>query len=105
MNVHCYLLVALATLSSVQSQSVLNWFWSSSESQAVVSDGVPLISIPYESLTEDEKFLKEASNILTPATRPLCGARTRSGNPCRLLSSKGQNYCHRHATGGSVIGD
>ncbi|KAL7302784.1 hypothetical protein TKK_0004825 [Trichogramma kaykai] len=65
MNVHCCLLVALATLSSVQSQSVLNWFWGSGESQAVVSDGVPLISIPYESLTEDEKFLKEASKFVT----------------------------------------
>lgn len=45
--------------------SVLEWFWrrDTDDTTVLVADGVPLISIPYESMTEDEKFLQEASKF------------------------------------------
>ncbi|XP_066583144.1 protein brambleberry-like [Prorops nasuta] len=59
--------VLLFTINISQSQSatVLNWIWGKSEDDntAVVADGVPLINIPYETMTEDEKFLQEAAKF------------------------------------------
>ncbi|KAG7212647.1 hypothetical protein KM043_012930 [Ampulex compressa] len=45
--------------------SIFNWFWGSGpeDTSVLVADGVPLISIPYESMTEDEKFLREAAKF------------------------------------------
>ncbi|XP_012257796.2 protein brambleberry-like isoform X2 [Athalia rosae] len=34
-----------------------------------------------------------------------CGAMTRTGKRCRLNSTLGQNFCHRHSNGSSMIGD
>lgn len=69
---HDYLscsLVILVTVSAVQvsALSMLDWVWSKNEEPppVVISDGVPLIAIPYEMLTEDEKFLKEAAKLVT----------------------------------------
>ncbi|KAL6257682.1 hypothetical protein P5V15_011338 [Pogonomyrmex californicus] len=45
--------------------SILDWVWKSKtdDTTVLVADGVPLISIPYESMTEDEKFLQEAAKV------------------------------------------
>lgn len=61
-----YLILFFATLFCQRSTaSVLDWVWgrSSEESTVLVADGVPLVSIPYESKTEDEKFLQEAAKF------------------------------------------
>lgn len=49
----------------IGSASVFNWIWETKMDDTTVSvaDGVPLVSIPYESMTEDEKFLQEASKF------------------------------------------
>ncbi|XP_018355868.1 PREDICTED: protein brambleberry-like [Trachymyrmex septentrionalis] len=49
----------------IGSTSMLDWLWrkNTDDSNVLVADGVPLISIPYESMTEDEKFLQEASKF------------------------------------------
>lgn len=61
------LLVALvlALNYNVGSASVLDWLWGTkpNEANVPVADGVPLISIPYESMTKDEKFLQEAAKF------------------------------------------
>ncbi|XP_023245910.1 protein brambleberry-like isoform X2 [Copidosoma floridanum] len=53
--------------NQVKGDSMLNWFWGKSREEApvAVSNGVPLVNIPYEQLTEDEKFLKEAAKFVT----------------------------------------
>ncbi|XP_003403108.2 protein brambleberry isoform X1 [Bombus terrestris] len=45
--------------------SVFKWIWGkdTDDTTVLVADGVPLISIPYESMTEDEKFLQEAAKF------------------------------------------
>ncbi|EZA58740.1 hypothetical protein DMN91_009181 [Ooceraea biroi] len=45
--------------------SVLDWIWTTKadDTTVLVADGVPLVSIPYESMTEDEKFLREAAKL------------------------------------------
>ncbi|CAD1471821.1 unnamed protein product, partial [Heterotrigona itama] len=45
--------------------SVFEWIWSKNtdDTTVLVADGVPLVSIPYESMTEDEKFLQEAAKF------------------------------------------
>lgn len=44
--------------------SIFGWFWNKgSDETTLVSDGIPLLSIPYESMTEDEKFLQEAAKF------------------------------------------
>lgn len=62
-------LVVLLAVTTVQirAESMLNWFWSKQDEAPTVllSDEVPLVSIPYELLTEDEKFLKEAAKLVT----------------------------------------
>jgi hypothetical protein len=47
------------------SASVLSWIWpgKTDDTTVLVADGIPLISIPYESMTEDEKFLQEAAKF------------------------------------------
>ncbi|XP_071631409.1 protein brambleberry [Temnothorax longispinosus] len=65
------LLLVMLVLSlecNVGSASVLDWLWGTKASDGkdasvMVADGVPLISIPYESMTEDEKFLQEAAKF------------------------------------------
>ncbi|KAG5308450.1 BMBL protein, partial [Acromyrmex insinuator] len=64
----CRLLLITFILSfncKIGSTSMLDWLWSkkTDDSNVLVADGVPLISIPYESMTEDEKFLQEASKF------------------------------------------
>ncbi|XP_012135755.1 protein brambleberry [Megachile rotundata] len=58
------LLVMMLTCQNGRA-SVLEWFWKkdTDDTTVLVADGVPLISIPYESMTEDEKFLQEASKF------------------------------------------
>lgn len=62
------LLIALilSVNCKIGSASVLDWLWGKTANDAsdvLVADGVPLISIPYESMTEDEKFLQEAAKF------------------------------------------
>lgn len=47
------------------SAAVLDWIWptKTDDTTVLVADGVPLISIPYESMTEDEKFLQEGAKF------------------------------------------
>lgn len=65
----CRLLWVMLILSvncKVGDASVLDWLWGKRANDAgdvLVADGVPLISIPYESMTEDEKFLQEAAKF------------------------------------------
>lgn len=64
----CLLMVTVTVLTvQADALSVIDWVWGKKEKPppVVVSDGVPLISIPYEMLTEDEKFLKEAAKLVT----------------------------------------
>ena len=64
MRVVPVLLFALC-LHCAQSATILNWFWNkpSEETTVLVADGVPLVSIPYETMTDDEKFLQEAAKF------------------------------------------
>lgn len=57
--------IILSLNCNVGDASVLDWFWGTKADDAnvLVADGVPLISIPYESMTEDEKFLQEAAKF------------------------------------------
>lgn len=56
---------ALFLVQQTQTATLLNWFWSkpAEETTVLIADGVPLVSIPYESMTEDEKFLREAAKL------------------------------------------
>lgn len=59
------ILIALVTCQ-VEAATILSWIFdkpSTKESTVLVADGVPLISIPYESMTDDEKFLQEAAKF------------------------------------------
>ncbi|XP_012271114.1 protein brambleberry [Orussus abietinus] len=62
-------LTTLLIISTLQlwhaEASLFDWIWNNSprESTALIADGVPLIAIPYESATEDEKFLQEAAKL------------------------------------------
>lgn len=59
-------LMILMIMSSVDGSSILNWIWSkpsNEETKITFSNGVPLASIPYEIMSDDEKFLHEASKI------------------------------------------
>lgn len=59
------LLLTFLTISTCHVDSaILSWIWDRGPKESVlVSDGVPLISIPYESMTDDEKFLQEAAKF------------------------------------------
>lgn len=58
-------LMILMIMSSVDGSSIFNWIWSkpTDEKKITFSNNVPLASIPYEIMTNDEKFLHEASKI------------------------------------------
>lgn len=46
--------------------SVMDWLWHSSNEMNANNDfSGPLVTIPYESLTQDEQFLKEAAKLET----------------------------------------
>jgi len=49
----------------IGSASILDWLWGpkADDTNVLVADSVPLILIPYESMTEDEKFLQEAAKF------------------------------------------
>ncbi|XP_039313666.1 protein brambleberry isoform X2 [Solenopsis invicta] len=65
------LLIVILILSlkcKVSSASILDWVGlgkKADDANVLVADGVPLISIPYESMTEDEKFLQEGAKFMT----------------------------------------
>nr|XP_050855634.1 protein brambleberry-like isoform X3 [Vespula vulgaris] len=52
-------------LNQANSTTLFSWLWGTStdDTNVLVADGVPLISIPYETMTEDEKFLQEAAKF------------------------------------------
>ncbi|XP_071874114.1 protein brambleberry [Bombus fervidus] len=64
-----YIRLLVLLLMSITCQgdyaSVFKWIWGkdTDDTTVLVADGVPLISIPYESMTEDEKFLQEAAKF------------------------------------------
>nr|XP_033321462.1 protein brambleberry-like [Megalopta genalis]XP_033321471.1 protein brambleberry-like [Megalopta genalis] len=64
---HLRLLLCLlmALICQSEANTMFGWMWgkSNEESTVLVADGVPLVSIPYESMTEDEKFLQEAAKF------------------------------------------
>ncbi|XP_076300013.1 protein brambleberry [Lasioglossum baleicum] len=64
---HSYLVFSLVMTLICQSKgdTMFGWIWGKSkdETTVLVADGVPLVSIPYESMTEDEKFLQEAAKF------------------------------------------
>lgn len=59
------ILFMIAIITQGSSGSVLSWIWGkeTDDTTVLVADGVPLVSIPYESMTEDEKFLQEAAKF------------------------------------------
>lgn len=63
----CRLLLLILFVSfncKLGSASILDWIWGKTDDKTVsVADSVPLISIPYESMTEDEKFLQQAAKL------------------------------------------
>jgi len=79
-KIDCKLLLLTFIVSfncNIGSASILNWIWKSEteDTNVVVADGVPLMSIPYEMMTDDEKFLKEAgkfTNIQLSSPLEIC---------------------------------
>ncbi|XP_076236306.1 protein brambleberry isoform X2 [Calliopsis andreniformis] len=59
------LMLLFMTVSCEGQASMFGWLWGkkTDETTVLVADGVPLVSIPYESMTEDEKFLQEAAKF------------------------------------------
>ncbi|KAK2587708.1 hypothetical protein KPH14_003821 [Odynerus spinipes] len=59
------LIITLLILNQTKATTLFSWFWgkATDDTTVLVADGVPLISIPYETMTEDEKFLKEAAKF------------------------------------------
>jgi len=55
----------LAFNCEIGNTSILDWLWGTkaNDTNVLVTDSVPLISIPYGSMTEDEKFLQEAAKF------------------------------------------
>ncbi|XP_029167264.1 protein brambleberry-like [Nylanderia fulva] len=66
-KMNCKLLLIFIVLCNCKlgSASILDWVWQSktNDKTASIDDGVPLISIPYEMMTEDEKFLQQAAKF------------------------------------------
>lgn len=64
---YCKLLLLIFIVSfncELGNTSVLDWIWQTKTDDTIlVADNVPLVSIPYESMTEDEKFLQEAAKF------------------------------------------
>ncbi|KAL6433450.1 hypothetical protein ACFW04_006529 [Cataglyphis niger] len=68
LKMDCKLLLLIFLVSfncKLGSASIMDWIWQQKTDDTTVSvnDGVPLISIPYESMTEDEKFLQQAAKL------------------------------------------
>lgn len=61
--VHLSVLLVLLLTSGTTGESILNWFWKEPESNRVDVNGVPLLAIPYESTTDDDKFLQLAAKF------------------------------------------
>lgn len=63
----CRLLLLILFVSfncKLGSASILDWIWGKKDDKTIsVADNIPLISIPYESMTEDEKFLQQAAKL------------------------------------------
>lgn len=59
------LILLLMTINCRAQASMFGWLWGkrTDETTVLVADGIPLVSIPYESMTEDEKFLQEAAKF------------------------------------------
>lgn len=69
LKMDCKLLLLILFVSfncKLGSASILDWIWSTKTDDTTassVANSVPLISIPYESMTEDEKFLQQAAKL------------------------------------------
>ncbi|XP_072758730.1 protein brambleberry [Anoplolepis gracilipes] len=68
LKMNCKLLLLISVMSlncKLGTASVLDWIWQTkaADTTVLVADSVPLISIPYESMTEDEKFLQQAAKL------------------------------------------
>lgn len=69
-------LVALSSCRPVVGSSLLEWMgvssWSSSnEKEVTVRDGVPLLKVPFEEATAEDKFLREAEKLVGLKTSEL----------------------------------
>lgn len=64
-NLCLWIFTLTLMLNQANSVTLFSWLWGTStdETNVLVADGVPLISIPYEAMTEDEKFLREAAKF------------------------------------------
>ncbi|XP_015180889.1 PREDICTED: protein brambleberry-like [Polistes dominula] len=65
-NVYLWISMIIFILSEANAVTLFNWLWgtpSEAPTNVLIADGTPLISIPYETMTEDEKFLKEAAKL------------------------------------------
>lgn len=65
-NLYLWIFTLTLMLNQANSITLFSWLWGTSvtdETNVLVADGVPLISIPYEAMTEDEKFLREAAKF------------------------------------------
>ncbi|XP_011297868.1 protein brambleberry isoform X2 [Fopius arisanus] len=60
------LIIVTCVLKCIQASSIFNWIWnkphSPEDSNGLAVDGIS-ISIPYESMTDDEKFLQEVAKL------------------------------------------
>lgn len=62
-------LVALCSCRPVAGSSLLEWMgistWSNpSENEVTVRDGVPLVKVPFEEASAEDKFLREAEKLV-----------------------------------------
>ncbi|XP_047354506.1 protein brambleberry-like isoform X1 [Vespa velutina] len=64
-NLYLWIFMLTLILNQANSVRLFNWLWGThtDDTNVLVADGVPLISIPYEAMTEDEKFLQEAAKF------------------------------------------
>ncbi|XP_043674728.1 protein brambleberry-like isoform X2 [Vespula pensylvanica] len=64
-NLYFWIFMLTLILHQANSTTLFSWLWDTSkdDTNVLVADGVPLISIPYETMTEDEKFLQEAAKF------------------------------------------
>ncbi|XP_014613458.1 PREDICTED: protein brambleberry-like [Polistes canadensis] len=66
-NVYLWISMIILIINEANAVTLFNWLWGTPPPEAptnfLIADGTPLISIPYETMTEDEKFLKEAAKL------------------------------------------
>ncbi|XP_043493018.1 protein brambleberry-like [Polistes fuscatus] len=65
-NVYLWISMIILILNEANAITLFNWLWGTSteaSTNVLIADDTPLISIPYETMTEDEKFLKEAAKL------------------------------------------